>query len=125
MAHKKSLTAQLVQAYQEAKKAKAAEQKRLQQEDARRARAAEQEQLQKERAAAKEEREQAQRWATAQREKRRQDAERKRKAEQVERDRVCPSNGSVSHQVVTESHTSGERPEVLSCRPTRCSRGLG
>ncbi|MDX3078431.1 restriction endonuclease [Streptomyces sp. MI02-7b] len=86
MARKKSLTAQLVQAYQEAKKAKAAEAKRLQQEEARRARAAEQERLQKERAAAKEEREQAQRWAAAQREKKRQDAERKRKAEQVERD---------------------------------------
>ncbi|MFD3456300.1 restriction endonuclease [Streptomyces sp. NPDC058691] len=86
MARKKSLTAQLVQAYQEAKKAKAAEQQRLQQEEARRARAAEQERLQKERAAAKEEREQAQRWAAAQREKKRQDAERRRKAEQVERD---------------------------------------
>lgn len=86
MARKKSLSAQLLKAYQDAKKAKAAEQKRQQQEEARRARAAEQERLQRERAAAKQEREQAQQWSAAQREKQRQDAERKRKAEQVEKD---------------------------------------
>ncbi|MET9879748.1 restriction endonuclease [Actinacidiphila glaucinigra] len=86
MARKKLLTAQLLQTYQDAKTAKAAEEKRLQQEEARRARAAEQERLQKERAAAKQEREQAQRWVAAQREKKRQDAERARKVEQVERD---------------------------------------
>ncbi|MEU1596050.1 restriction endonuclease [Streptomyces sp. NPDC005708] len=86
MARKKSLTAQLLQAYQEAKKAKAAEEKRLRQEEARRARAAEQERLRKERETAKQEREQGQRWAAAQREKKRQDAERKQKVEQIERD---------------------------------------
>ncbi|WP_406274857.1 restriction endonuclease [Actinacidiphila glaucinigra] len=86
MARKKSLTAQLLQAYQDAKKAKAAEEKRLQQEEARRARAAEQERLRKEREAAKQEREQGQRWVAAQREKKRQDAERARQVEQVERD---------------------------------------
>ncbi|MET9880511.1 hypothetical protein ABZZ36_38785 [Actinacidiphila glaucinigra] len=50
------MTAQLFQAYQDAKKAKAAEEKRLQQEEARRARAAAQERLRKEREAAKHER---------------------------------------------------------------------
>ncbi|MFF3951354.1 hypothetical protein ACFYYN_42150 [Streptomyces sp. NPDC001902] len=86
MARKKSLTAQLLQAYQEAKKAKAAEETRLQQQEARRARAAEQERLRKEREAVKQEREQAQRWVAAQRAKKQQEAERKRKVEQVERD---------------------------------------
>lgn len=86
MARKKSLPAQWLKAYQDAKKARAAELKRQQQEEARRARAAEQERLRRERAAAKEEREQAQRWAAAQREKQRQEADLKRKAEQVERE---------------------------------------
>ncbi|MFE1957628.1 hypothetical protein, partial [Streptomyces sp. NPDC059479] len=43
MARKKSLAGQLLKAYQDSKKAKAAEQKRLEQEQARHARAAEQE----------------------------------------------------------------------------------
>lgn len=86
MARAKSLTAQLLQAYQDAKKAKAAEEKRLQQEEARQARAAEQKRLRKEREAAKQERGQAQRSVAAQQEKKRQDAERARKVERVERD---------------------------------------
>lgn len=86
MARKKSLTAQLLQSYREAQKAKAAEAKRQQQEHDRLARAAAQQQLQRERAAVKREREQAQEWTRAKKENERQQTEQARKAEQVERE---------------------------------------
>ncbi|WP_344493044.1 restriction endonuclease [Streptomyces enissocaesilis] len=86
MARKKSLAAQVVQAYRDAQKAKAAEAKRQQQEQARREKAAAQAQRQREREAAKLERDQAQEWVRAKKEKERQEAEQARKAEQVVRD---------------------------------------
>lgn len=86
MARKKSLAGQLLKAYQDSKKAKAAEQKRLEQEQARRARAAEQARTREERARAQQEREQAREWERARKEKERQDAERARKAAQIERE---------------------------------------
>jgi restriction system protein len=86
VARKKSLAGQLLKAYQDSKKAKAAEQKRLEQEQARRARAAEQARTREERARAQQEREQAREWERARKEKERQDAERARKAAQIERE---------------------------------------
>lgn len=86
MPRKKSLTGQLLKAYQDAKKAKAAELKRQEQEQARRARAAEQSRAREERERAKQEREQAQAWERGRKEKERQDTERARKAAQIERD---------------------------------------
>jgi restriction system protein len=86
MARKKSLTSQLVQAYRDAQKTKAAEAKRQQQEQDRQERAAEQARRQRERAAAKAEHEQAQAWTRAQKEKERLKTEQARKAEQVVQD---------------------------------------
>ncbi|MEV6654866.1 restriction endonuclease [Streptomyces sp. NPDC051219] len=83
MARKKSLAAQLMQAYRDAQKAKSAELKRQQQEQDRLVRAAEQERLRREREKAKQEREQAQAWARAHKEKKRLDTEEARRAQQV------------------------------------------
>jgi restriction system protein len=86
MARKKSLTGQLVQAYRDAQKAKAAEAKRQQQEQDRAERAAAQRRLQSERETAAKERKQAQEWQRAQKAAEREAAEQARKADQVVRD---------------------------------------
>ncbi|OAH11714.1 hypothetical protein [Streptomyces jeddahensis] len=86
MARKKSLTAQLVQAYRDGQKAKAAELKRQEQEQARLERAAEQERRRRDLEKAKQERERTQEWERAQREARRLQEEQARQAEQVVRD---------------------------------------
>ncbi|MFF4487119.1 restriction endonuclease [Streptomyces sp. NPDC001544] len=86
MARKKSLTAQLVQAYRDAQKAKEAEAKRRQQLQERAARAAEQERKRIERERARQEREQAQERTRAQKAAERERLAQARAAEQVERD---------------------------------------
>ncbi|WP_328392319.1 restriction endonuclease [Streptomyces sp. NBC_00390] len=90
MARKKSLAAQLVQAYRDAQKAKAAEARRQEREQAQAERAAAQKRQQRERQAAQQERErqreQARDWERAQKEAERQRAEQARKAEQVVRE---------------------------------------
>ncbi|MEU6671812.1 restriction endonuclease [Streptomyces sp. NPDC046727] len=86
MARKKSLTAQLVQAYRDAQKAKEAEAKRQQQLRKRAVRAAEQERKRQERDRARQEREQAQEWARTQKAAERERLAQARAVEQVERD---------------------------------------
>jgi restriction system protein len=86
VARKKSLAGQLLSVYQQRQKAKAAEQKRQQQEELRRARAAEQERQRQERAEAQAAREQARAWEQARKVAEKEQADRARKAEQVVRD---------------------------------------
>jgi restriction system protein len=86
MARKKSLTAQLVQAYRDAQKAKEAEAKRQQQLQERAARAAEQERKRRERERTRQERERAQEWSRAQKAAERERLAQARAVEQVEHD---------------------------------------
>ncbi|WP_406858767.1 restriction endonuclease [Streptomyces sp. HUAS MG47] len=86
MARRKSLAAQLLQAYQAGKKEKAAAAKRAEAELARQARAAEREAAARARREAREEREAAQAWVRAQKEKQAQQSAESRKAEQIVRD---------------------------------------
>ncbi|MET8858658.1 restriction endonuclease [Streptomyces sp. NPDC004579] len=86
MARRKSLTAQLLQTYRDAQKAKTAAAKHAEAERNRQARAAEREAAQHAKEEAKRERERAQSWVRAQREKEAQRSAESRKAEQIVRD---------------------------------------
>ncbi|MFD7705417.1 restriction endonuclease [Streptomyces caelestis] len=86
MARRKSLAAQLLQAYRDSQKAKAAEARRAEAERARQARAAEREAARRAKEKARREQEQAQAWVRAQKEKQAQRSADSRRAEQIVRD---------------------------------------
>ncbi|WP_432057936.1 restriction endonuclease [Streptomyces sp. bgisy022] len=86
MARRKSLAAQLLQAYRDSQKAKAAAARRAEAEQARQARAAEREAAERVKQEARREREQAQAWMRAQKEKQAQRTAESCKAEQIVRD---------------------------------------
>ncbi|MFF4012309.1 restriction endonuclease [Streptomyces sp. NPDC001717] len=86
MAPKKSLAAQLMQAYRDAQKAKAAAARQAEAERVRQARAAEREASQRAKQEAQREREQAQTWMRAKKQNERARAEEARKADQIVRD---------------------------------------
>lgn len=86
MARRKSLAAQLVQAYRDNRKAKAAAIKRAEEERARQARAAERAAAERAKEDARREREQAQAWARARKEKQARQSAESRRAEQIVRD---------------------------------------
>ncbi|WP_079403855.1 restriction endonuclease [Streptomyces sp. 3211] len=86
MARKKSLAAQLMQAYRDIQKAKAAAARQAEAELARQARAAEREAAQRAKEEARWEREQAQAWALAKKQNDRARAEEARKADQIVQD---------------------------------------
>ncbi|MET8680891.1 restriction endonuclease [Streptomyces sp. NPDC004647] len=86
MAQRKSLAAQLVQAYRDRQKAKAAAAKHEEQERARQSRAAERAAAERAKRDARREREQAQAWARKQKEKQTRQTSDSRRAEQIVRD---------------------------------------
>ncbi|MFD9590135.1 restriction endonuclease [Streptomyces sp. NPDC059980] len=86
MARKKSLTAQLLQTYRDAQKAKAAAARKAEAERNRQARVAGRETAQRVKEEARRERERAQTWVRAQKEKEAQRSAESRKAEQIVRD---------------------------------------
>ncbi|MEW2615054.1 hypothetical protein AB0937_33705 [Streptomyces sp. NPDC047880] len=86
MARRKSLAAQLVQAFRDNQKAKAAAVKRAEEERARRARAAERAAAERVKEDARREREQAQTWVRTQKEKQALQSSESRRAEQIVRD---------------------------------------
>ncbi|MGW6939723.1 restriction endonuclease [Streptomyces xanthophaeus] len=86
MAPKRSLAAQLMQAYRDAQKAKTAAARQAEAERVRQARAAEREAAQQAKEEARREREQAQTWMRAKKQNERARAEEARKADQIVRD---------------------------------------
>lgn len=86
MARRKSLAAQLLQAYRDSQKEKAAAARRAEAELARQARAAEREASERAKKEARRKRDQAQAWVRAQKEKQARQSAESRRAEQIVRD---------------------------------------
>lgn len=125
MARKKSLAGQLLSVYQQRQKAKAAEQKRQEQEESQRARAAEQERQRQERAEAQAAREQARAWEQARKAAEKERADRARKAEQVVRDlerRQAERERAAAQRQKAEERAARETEKAAKARAAEALR---
>jgi len=120
MARRKSLAAQLVQAYRDNQKARAAAAKRAEEERARQARAAERAAAEHAKEDARREREQAQAWARAQKGKQSQQTAESRRAAQIVRD--LERREAVRAREAEQKHRAEAREKAAAERLARQDR---